>query len=205
MKNLPNQITVSRVVLISIFVFFANLNTDNKILSLSEQTVFYSHLLAYIIAIVAGLTDLLDGYLARRLKAESDFGRLMDPLADKIFILATFIMMADYNLMPAWIVIVILTREFMVTGLRMLASSKGVIISADKWGKCKTALQMTALAIGGFAWVTLSTSNPIELKANDNPWIWGSWYTLLLIVTAVTIYSGVGYYVKNKNIFMGKD
>lgn len=197
MKNLPNSLTVSRVVLVFVFVIFANFNTDNKIIHVSENMSQILHAIAYVIAIVAGVTDLLDGYLARKFKLESDFGRLMDPLADKIFVLATFVMMADYRLMPAWIVIVILTREFMVTGLRMLATSKGIVISADKWGKLKTALQMFALAVGGAGWVCR-----FNLQTADSAWIWGSWYALLLIVTGVTIFSGIGYYVKHKNLFV---
>ncbi len=195
MKNLPNRITVSRVLLVFLFVLFANVDDQNKInlFPVSEQMTQICHVIAYLVAILAGFTDLLDGYLARRFHLESDFGRLMDPLADKIFILATFVMMADYRLMPAWIVIVILAREFMVTGLRMLATSKGVVIPADKWGKLKTFLQMFALLIGGAAWIGL-----FDLKI---PVIWWMWYALLLIVTAVTILSGAGYFCKHKHLY----
>lgn len=196
MKNLPNSITVSRVILVFFFVIFANVNHENKIklFHITEDMTYACHIIAIVIALIAGLSDLLDGYLARRFKVESDFGRLMDPLADKIFILATYVMMVEYHLMPAWIVIVILSREFMVTGLRLLASSKGLILAADKWGKIKTSLQMFTLAVGGAAWINL-----FNLEA---PKIWGAWYILLLIVTAVTIFSGFSYFYKNKKLFM---
>jgi len=196
MKNLPNRITLSRIVLIFVFVALANIRADSIgffIPTVSLETAQICHIIAYIVAILAALTDMLDGFLARRFHLESDFGRLVDPLADKIFVVGTFVMMAEYKLMPGWIIIVVLTREFMVTGLRMLATHKGVVISADKWGKLKTVLQMVALLIGGAAWVELFD---IHIKG-----IWIAWYILLLIMTFVTIFSGVGYFFKNKSIY----
>ena len=161
MKNLPNRITLSRILLIFVFVALANIRSDSVgffIPTVSPESAQVCHIIAYIVAILAAFTDMLDGYLARRFHLESDFGRLVDPLADKIFVVGTFVMMAEYKLMPGWIIIVVLTREFMVTGLRMLATHKGVVISADKWGKLKTILQMISLLIGGAAWVQMFDS-----------------------------------------------
>ena len=137
-KNLPNQLTVSRILLIFIFVALANIDA-NKInfVEIPKHVSDTCHLIAYLVAILAGITDFLDGKIARKYKCESDFGRLMDPLADKIFIVATYVMMADYRIIPAWIVVVVLSREFLVTGLRLLAASDGVVLSADKSGKFK--------------------------------------------------------------------
>ena len=197
MKNLPNRITVSRILLVFVFVALANIRSDSIgffIPTVKPEVGQICHVIAYIVAILAAFTDMLDGYLARRYHLESDFGRLIDPLADKIFVVGTFVMMAEYKLMPGWIIIVVLTREFMVTGLRMLATHKGVVISADKWGKLKTILQMIALLIGGAAWIGVFN---IHQKA-----VWIGWYVLLLIMTLVTILSGLGYFVKNKQLYM---
>ena len=196
LKNLPNRITLSRILLIFIFVALANIRSDSIgffIPTVSVESAQICHIVAYIVAILAAFTDLLDGYLARKFHLESDFGRLVDPLADKIFVVGTFVMMAEYKLMPGWIIIVVLTREFMVTGLRMLATHKGVVISADKWGKLKTILQMVSLLIGGASWVGLFD---IHQKT-----IWVTWYVLLLIMTLVTILSGIGYFLKNKSLY----
>ena len=197
MKNLPNRITLSRILLIFVFVALANIRSDSVgffIPTVSQESAQVCHIIAYIVAILAAFTDMLDGYLARRFHLESDFGRLVDPLADKIFVVGTFVMMAEYKLMPGWIIIVVLTREFMVTGLRMLATHKGVVISADKWGKLKTILQMISLLIGGAAWVQMFD---IHQKT-----IWVVWYILLLVMTLVTILSGIGYFLKNKHLYM---
>ena len=196
LKNLPNRITLSRILLIFIFVALANIRSDSIgffIPTVNVESAQICHIVAYIVAILAAFTDLLDGYLARKFHLESDFGRLVDPLADKIFVVGTFVMMAEYKLMPGWIIIVVLTREFMVTGLRMLATHKGVVIAADKWGKLKTILQMISLLIGGAAWINLFD---IHQKT-----VWIVWYVLLLIMTLVTILSGIGYFLKNKSLY----
>ncbi len=198
-QNLPNQLTVSRILLIFLFVALANIDA-NKInfIEIPKQVSDTCHMIAYIIAIVAGITDFLDGQIARRCHCESDFGRLMDPLADKIFIVATFVMMADYGIIPAWIVVVVLSREFMVTGLRLLAVSEGVVISADKWGKFKTAFQMLSLIVAGAGWVRLFGFNIFE------PTIWKIWYGIMLLVVFFTLYSGISYFVKNYKLIVNK-
>ncbi len=201
MKNLPNRITISRIFMIFIFVLLANLDADKiNFVDISSSFSYYSHVVAYIIAILAGFTDLLDGYLARKYGWESDFGKLMDPLADKIFIVATFIMMTDYGLVPAWMTIAIISREFMVTGLRLLATNKGVVISADKGGKLKTGLQMIVLLIGGASWINFLG---IDLKRGSlfGLPLWNIWYTGLLVIVFITIYSGVTYFVRHRSLY----
>ena len=198
-KNLPNQLTVSRIILIFFFVALANIDADKiNFIEIPKRVSETCHLIAYIIAILAGITDFLDGQIARRFKCESDFGRLMDPLADKIFIVATFVMMADYRIIPAWIVVVVLSREFLVTGLRLLAVSDGVVISADKSGKFKTVFQMLSLIVAGAGWVKLFGFNIFE------PTIWKIWYCIMLLVVFFTLYSGISYFVKNYKLITNK-
>ena len=198
MKHLPNALTISRIILIFCFVALANFDSANPTcIKVGEHTAYVCHVIALIVAFLAGITDLLDGYLARKYHVESDFGRLMDPLADKIFILATFIMMLDYGMIPGWVLIVILTREFMVTGLRTLASSKNVIIAADRWGKMKTATQMFTLAFGGAAWIHLFG---LDLGVSPVTIIWKS---LQGAVVLITVGSGLQYFVRYRSLFIG--
>ena len=181
--TIPNLLSLFRLALIPVYIYIYLGATET-----------YQYITAGTIMAVSCLTDLIDGKVARRFNMVSTLGKILDPLADKIFVVGTFVMMAEYKLMPGWIIIVVLTREFMVTGLRMLATHKGVVISADKWGKLKTILQMIALLIGGAAWIGIFN---IHQKA-----VWIGWYVLLLIMTLVTILSGLGYFVKNKQLYM---
>ena len=198
-KSLPNLLTVSRIVMIFFFVVLANIDAEKiNFVEIPKTVSETCHLIAYIIAILAGLTDFFDGRIARKYKCESDFGRLMDPLADKIFIAATYIMMVDYRIVPAWIVVVVLAREFLVTGLRLLAIGDGVAIAPDKSGKFKTAFQMFALLIGGAGWVSLWGFDIYE------PAVWKVWYAVLLLVAFSTVYSGVSYFVKNYKLIQNK-
>ena len=197
MKNLPNQLTVSRIILIFVFLALANIDARSvkpNLIDFSAETAHLCHVVAYILAIIAGVTDLFDGYLARKYHCESDFGRLADPLADKIFILATYIMMADYQIIPSWMVVVMISREFLVTGLRMIALKEGKVISADMTGKLKTCLQMGALLVGGAGWIKLFGFD-IFYKP-----VWIVWYSIMLITTLFTIYSGINYFIKNYKI-----
>ncbi len=198
MKNIPNQLTMSRILLVFAFVVLANFDHKNiNCIQVSEATAHICHWIAYILAIIGGLTDLFDGYLARKYHWESDFGRLIDPLADKLFVMATFAMMVDYQYMPAWILILILGREFMVTGLRTLATAKGIVISADRWGKLKTASQMAALAFGGASWVGLLP----DVSATGTAWH-TAWMIALYIVAALTLLSGASYFIKHKKLYL---
>ena len=130
--NLPNKLTTFRVILIPFFVFFL----------LAPYFEGYGNYIALVIFIVASLTDFLDGKIARKYNLVTNFGKFMDPLADKILVTAALIYFIPLRLAPAWIVILILAREFLVTSLRLIASGKGIVIAADKWGKYKTATTM---------------------------------------------------------------
>ena len=198
MKHLPNALTISRIIMIFCFVVLANFDSANPTcIKVGENTAYLCHVIALVVAVLAGLTDLADGYLARKYHVESDFGRLMDPLADKIFITATFVMMLDYDMIPGWVLIVILAREFMVTGLRTLASSKNVIISADRWGKMKTATQMFTLAFGGAAWIHL-----FGLDLDVSP-VTVIWKCLQAAVVLITVGSGAQYFIRYRSLFSG--
>ena len=201
MKNVPNILTVSRIVLVLVFVLMATL-ADPYYFGKSTCQMYLLRWVAYILVILAGLTDLLDGYLARKFNIVSDFGALMDPLADKIFVTGTMLMAIEFDLMPAFIAILVLCREFMVTGLRTLAAKKQVVISADRWGKLKTALQMIMLAIAGFAWVMDGGVNYLQNALWCGIRLWYVWLTYLWSIVLVTVLSGVGYFVKYRHLFL---
>lgn len=131
--NLPNKITMIRIILIPFFVFF-----------MLTDFVPYSQYIAAAVFIIASLTDTLDGYLARKYNLVSNFGKFVDPLADKLLVcsaLVCFVALPD-NPMPAWGVIVIISRDFIISGFRLVASDAGVVIAASWWGKIKTVVQM---------------------------------------------------------------
>jgi len=201
MKRLPNRITISRIVMIFIFVILANIDSSKiNFVNISANLSWSCHVAAYILAIIAGFTDILDGWLARKYNLVSDFGALMDPLADKIFVVATFIMLVDYGFMPAWMVVAVLSREFLVTGLRLLAVKKGQVISADKWGKLKTALQMLMLLIAGASWIGLFGFDLKHGQIGSIP-LWNIWYAFLLAIVVMTVASGIGYFAKNTHLY----
>jgi CDP-diacylglycerol--glycerol-3-phosphate 3-phosphatidyltransferase len=182
--NLPNQLTVGRLVL---SVFF--------VACLSVRFPF-NHTLALAIFIIATITDYLDGQIARRHNLITDFGKLMDPLADKILTAAAFICLIPYGALPAWVVIVIIAREFLITGLRLLAGAKGVVLPAEKLGKHKTGWQMATII---FFLLLLALGDWNSRRLDWVPTAWSTMGTLMVIVTTVlTVYSGAGYFWKNR-------
>lgn len=201
MKNVPNILTVSRIVMVIVFVIMATL-AEPAYFNNSPDRMYQIRWIAYILVILAGLTDLLDGYLARKFDIVSDFGALMDPLADKIFVTGTMLIAIEYKLMPAFIAVLVLCREFMVTGLRTLAAKKQIVISADRWGKLKTALQMVMLAIAGFAWVM----DGGVAYLHDAKWfgvrIWYIWLAYLWSIVLVTVLSGAGYFFRYRTLYL---
>ena len=200
MKNIPNILTVSRIVAITIFVVLASLADYSYFKSRDSVTML--RLFAYILAILAAVTDLVDGYIARRYNAVSDFGALMDPLADKIFVTGCMLMAVEYRLMPAWIAIAVLCREFMVTGLRTLAARKQVVISADRWGKLKTASQMVMLGISGAAWVIDGGAEYLQTAHWFGIRLWYIWIGYLVAIVLVTTLSGLNYFIRYRKLFL---
>jgi CDP-diacylglycerol--glycerol-3-phosphate 3-phosphatidyltransferase len=223
MVNIPNTLTIARIVVIFIVLILANIVEPEVWPYLDDPTSQALKMTAFILAILAALTDFFDGYLARKYNQVTDFGKLIDPLADKIFVAALMLMMVEFLLIPAWIAVIVISREFLVTGLRMLAVQKGVVISADSWGKAKTVLQMVILLIGGASWIGIFNLQTdilvfggfptVQLVANgvtrtcrivDGHFclsLWFIWKAFLIGMVLVTVYSGMGYFAKFKDLF----
>ena len=191
--NLPNQLTIGRLFLTALFV---------AVMSIPDQLLKSVHLLDYRITIatlfflIASLTDFLDGYIARKLNLVTDFGKLMDPLVDKILTSAVFIILSKEDMIPAWITITIISREFLVTGLRLLASNQGKVLSADSLGKWKTISQ---IIVASYFLIILGSNEPIlkYLEFINQP-MFGD--LLIIICTTITVISGWSYLSKNREL-----
>ena len=188
--NLPNRLTIGRLILTMIFVAVMSLPIPHK------------YTISLIIFIVASATDFLDGYIARARNIVTTFGKLMDPLADKILTGAVFILLLAEGLIAAWMVVVIMAREFLVTGLRLVATNRGFVLAADWFGKWKTIFQIAtgiyflwqlAVAEPAFAWA----AGLFEWK----PWIYLG-YFLIWGTVILTLYSGLSYLWKNRELLL---
>ena len=186
--NLPNRLTAARFVLT--FIFVATLSAEWR----------FARTAGLIIFILAGITDYFDGSIARRRNLVTDFGKLMDPLADKIMMASAFILLVPLDAFPAWVAIVIISREFAITGLRLLAASKGVVLPSERMGKHKTLWQIVTVC---FFLLLLS----IKEFANAGIGHSGMWWSiawkfgggaLIALALVLTLYSGVGYLWKNR-------
>jgi len=182
--NLPNKLTVSRLWLTATFVVCFSFGFSGRFT------------LALSVFIVATVTDYLDGVIARRRNLITDFGQLMDPLADKILTASAFISLAAINCFPAWAVIVVISREFLITGLRSLAASKGIVVPADKLGKHKTAWQMITII---YFLLLLSIGEWTGSAWKGPAWAFGT-YGLVSITVFLTVYSGAAYLYKNRSL-----
>ncbi len=173
--NLPNQLTILRVILIPVCLLLWALG-----LPWWAAAVFA----------LAAVTDFLDGYIARKRGIVTVFGKFADPVADKLLVLTTLVMLVRGGLMEAWVTVVILCRELAVDGLRMVAVGQGKVIAAGPWGKWKTTFQMITV---------------IVILLTDQP-CFGTWYTAVLtgISAALTVWSAVDYFVKNRSVFSVK-
>ncbi len=184
--NWANRLTIGRFFLTLIFV--AALSCDFR----------FNHTLALAVFIVAGVTDYIDGEIARRFSMITDFGKLMDPLIDKVMIAAAFICLMQIGAIPAWATIIIISREFLITGLRLLALSKGQVLAAESLGKHKTAWQIVTVI-----YFLLLLAIPEFLGATP---IWYSiaWNyvgrAIFAVAVALTLVSGVGYLWKNRAV-----
>jgi CDP-diacylglycerol--glycerol-3-phosphate 3-phosphatidyltransferase len=176
--NLPNKLTLFRVVLIIPFVIL--LLGGHAISAISS----YSDYIALVIFIVASLTDLLDGKIARKYNLVTNFGKFMDPLADKLLVCSALICLVELDRIPAWIVIVIISREFIISGFRLIAADNNVVIAASYWGKFKTTFQMIM--------VCLMIANISVLSVVTQIIMW-----IALVLTVVSL---VDYIVKNKGV-----
>ncbi len=178
--NLPNKLTVLRVLMIPFFVVFM----------LTDLGGEYGKYIALAIFVIASLTDLLDGKIARKRNLVTNFGKFMDPLADKLLVCSALICLVEMRRLAAWIVIVIIAREFIISGFRLIASDNGVVIAASYWGKFKTTFQMIMI-------ILLILDLGESFAAVETAVIW-----IALILTVVSL---VDYLVKNKGILLEGD
>ena len=174
--NLPNKLTLFRVVLIPFFVFFL----------LAPYFEGYGNYIAVAIFIVASITDFLDGKIARKYNLVTNFGKFMDPLADKLLVCSALICLIQLELIPAWVVIIIIAREFIISGFRLVASDNGVVIAASYWGKFKTAFQMLTV-------IVLISNIPNKVFT-----ILGT--ALIYVSLALTVISLIDYIAKNIDV-----
>nr|WP_273545575.1 CDP-diacylglycerol--glycerol-3-phosphate 3-phosphatidyltransferase [Paenibacillus caui] len=186
---MPNKITLSRIFLIPLMLVF--LLIDEKHFYTMQWGVYslpVNQLIAAILFIVAASTDGIDGYLARKNNMVTNLGKLLDPLADKLLVAAVLISLVALGKCDAWIAVVIISREFAVTGLREVALLDGSVIAASKWGKAKTFTQIVAIS------ALMLNNFPFEWMhiPFDDIAIW--------LAAIITIYSGIDYFVKNKKI-----
>ena len=172
--NLPNKLTILRILMIPFFVVFL----------LTDLAGNYSDLIALFIFIIASLTDLLDGHIARKYHLVTNFGKFMDPLADKLLVCSAMICLVELGRLPAWMVVIIISREFIISGFRLVASDNGVVIAASYWGKFKTVFQMVMICL---LIAAIKELNLITFLV--------TWIALLL-----TIISLVDYLIKNRNV-----
>lgn len=177
--NLPNKLTILRVIMIPFFVFFMLVNLTDYIGSAGKY-------IALAIFVVASFTDFLDGYLARRDNLVTNFGKFMDPLADKLLVCSALICLVNNDKLQAWIVIVIIAREFIISGFRLVASDNGIVIAASYWGKFKTTFQMLMI----IALILDFQNRYFQMLAT----------ALTYIALILTVVSLIDYIAKNKQV-----
>jgi len=189
--NLPNKITLIRIALVFIFMLFLFMKgLTFKVLALATF-------------MIAAFSDYLDGFIAKRYGIISDFGKLMDPIADKILTLAAFLAFVEMKLIPAWMVVIILMRELIITGIRLFALAKGEVLPASLVGKQKTVSQMVSIFV--ILIFIIFREAGVRVFGFWSPpfeyWYKQLIFILMLVTVALTIISGVAFLVKNKELF----
>lgn len=187
--NLPNKITISRICLIPIFLIIMLVPFSWGEVSILGATLPVTHLIGALVFIFASATDWVDGYYARKLNLVTNFGKFLDPLADKLLVSAALIVLVELGFAPSWIVIIIISREFAVTGLRLLLAEGGEVVAANMLGKIKTWAQIVAIS-------ALLLHN-IIFEMFSIPFA----DIALWIAMFFTIWSGWDYFIKNKQVF----
>ena len=193
--NLANKLTIFRIILVPIMVVVSFFETDITFLG-----VPVTFLVMELIFIIASITDKLDGHIARSRNQVTTFGKFLDPLADKILVLAAMILLVEIGKLPAWIPIIVLTREFVVSGYRLIAVEKGgKVIAASMWGKLKTVTQMIAIIL---AFIDINAFGECFSGALSGfPFILNVTVTIMMIIqTIATIFSGYDYLKDGKNL-----
>ncbi len=190
--NLPNKLTLLRILLTFVFMFF-----------LFSQGLA-AKILALIIFSFAALTDLFDGMIAKSRNLITNFGKIMDPIADKILVLAAFLSFIQLQLIPAWPVVVIIARESIITSLRLFALSKGIVIAASKGGKHKTVSQLVAIFIILLSLILKEAAKKyFSLSAAYAEVIGSIVYAAMLSTAVLTLISGISYVWNNRHLFLG--
>ena len=186
--NLPNKLTIFRMILVPIMVIIPFLGIKTEVLGIP-----LTYIIIDLIFIIASITDKLDGYLARKNNQVTTFGKFLDPLADKILVLAAMIMLVEMAKLPAWIPIIVLAREFIVSGYRLVAVEKGgKVIAASKWGKLKTVTQMFAIILAFLDLHAFGDCFTGTLQGGD--FVLNFIVTIMMIIQVIaTIFSGVDY------------
>ena len=188
--NLANKLTLLRVILIPFFIVcFYIPNLVINTISVNNYLIPYANLLGLVIFLLAAITDFIDGYIARKYNMITDFGKFMDPLADKLLVTAALLILLENGLIAGWVVFIILAREFIVTGFRTIAASKGVVIAAGWLGKIKTVVQFIMIS------TLLLLNYPFEL------FNWPVDQIFVALAVVLTVASGVEYIYKNLHIF----
>ncbi len=193
--NVPNKLTFLRVLIIPVLVVIYY-----------WKFPFYDFVIGFLF-VSAAITDMLDGYLARKHNLVTTLGKFLDPLADKLLVMFALLMLQDVGMVPMWVVLIVLSREFIVTGIRLVAAGDGNVIAAGVLGKYKTAFTMVALGVLLFIWHESSV-----FRHESFPWIgftlpWFGTFALwvgqilLYISVALTVVSGIEYYVRNQHVF----
>lgn len=186
--NLANRITLFRIFLVPVVMFFLLVRYNIGTFTIGSLTMTYNELIAALVFILAASTDGLDGYIARKNKMVTNLGKFLDPLADKLLISAALISLVEMQRLEAWIVIIIISREFAVTGLRSIAAADGKVIAASALGKLKTWVQIVAVT------VVMIRNFPFAFFGIpfDQVVIWA--------MVIITLYSGYDYFAKNRNV-----
>lgn len=185
--NLPNKLTISRIILAIIFIEFLFIKGVS------------AKFMAFAIFILACITDYYDGFIARKNGQITDFGKLMDPIADKILVLGAFLAFVEMRLIPAWMVIIIIARELFITGIRILALSKKKVLAAETGGKHKTVSQMVAV----FSILAFLIIRDSGFGAGYIKYFYSGISAIMLFAVLMTIISGISYILKNKEVFLG--
>lgn len=197
--NLANKLTLFRIILVPIILIIPYLNIQGSVLGIS-----LTYIIIDIIFIIASVTDKLDGYIARSRNQITTFGKFLDPIADKILVIVAMLILLEADKIPAWIPAIVVIREFIVSGYRLIAVEKdGKVIAASIWGKIKTCTQMLGLVV---AFVDVNSFGAIfNGKLSGLPFIINLISTGLLSISVLaTIFSGIDYLKESKDLFKGE-
>ncbi len=194
--NLANKLTIFRMILVPVIVIIPFLNIEGSFLGIP-----ITYLIIDLIFIIASITDKLDGYIARSRNQITTFGKFLDPIADKILVLSAMMLLVEFGKLPAWIPIIVVTREFVVSGYRLIAVEKnGKVIAANFWGKLKTVTQMVAIVL---AFIDINKFGAIfNGRLEGTEFVINMLVTILMSVSVVaTIFSGWEYIKDGKDLF----